>query len=112
VIKQCLHCFDRVGWAAGRASGLQKTEWWGSGVVVCLERVADLHDVTATHCLASVESRLVLPFWHWLTWVVQEKGPFSVRAFVRACVIKQWQVGAVIPGQFPLTGGVHDCHVS
>jgi len=84
VIKQCLHCFDRVGWAAGRASGLQKTEWWGAGVVVCLERVADLHDVTATHCLASVESGLVLPFW--LTWVVQEKGLFSMRAFVRACV--------------------------
>ena len=30
----CLQCFDAVGWAAGRASGLQKTEWWGVGVVV------------------------------------------------------------------------------
>ena len=38
-----LQCFDAVGWAAGRASGLQKTEWWGAGVVVCLERGADLH---------------------------------------------------------------------
>jgi len=30
------------------------------------------------HChslsLASVKSRLVLPFWYWLTWVVPEKG--------------------------------------
>ena len=25
----CLQCFDAVGWAAGRASGLYKTEWWG-----------------------------------------------------------------------------------
>jgi len=25
----CLQCFDAVGWAAGRASGLKKTEWWG-----------------------------------------------------------------------------------
>jgi len=26
-IRQCLRCFDAVGWAAGRAPGLQKTEW-------------------------------------------------------------------------------------
>ena len=33
------------------------------------------------HChslsLASVQSRLVLPFWYWLTWVVLEKGPLN-----------------------------------
>ena len=38
-----LQCFDAVGWVAGRASGLQKTEWWGAGVIICLERDADLH---------------------------------------------------------------------
>jgi len=27
--------------------------------------------------LASVKSRLVLPFWYWLTWVVLEKGPLN-----------------------------------
>jgi len=42
-VTQCLRCFDAVGWAAGRASGLYKTEWWGAGVVICLERDADLH---------------------------------------------------------------------
>jgi len=36
-------CFDTVGWAAGRASGLWKTEWWGAGVVICLGWGADLH---------------------------------------------------------------------
>jgi len=35
-------CFDAVGWVAGRASGLQKTEWWGAGMVICLRRSADL----------------------------------------------------------------------
>jgi len=35
----CLQCFDTVGWAAGRASGL----WWGAGMVICLEQGADLH---------------------------------------------------------------------
>ena len=39
----CLQCFDAVGWAAGRASGLKKTEWWGAGVVIYLEQGADLH---------------------------------------------------------------------
>ena len=33
------------------------------------------------HChslsLASVKSRLVLPCWYWLTWVVPEKGPLN-----------------------------------
>ena len=38
-----LQCFDAVGWAAGRASGLYKNEWLGAGVVICLERDADLH---------------------------------------------------------------------
>ena len=32
-------------------------------------------DTTATHSLASVKSRLVLPFWYRLTWVVLKKGP-------------------------------------
>ena len=32
-----LQCFDTVGWVAGRASGLQKNEWWGAGMVICLE---------------------------------------------------------------------------
>ena len=41
----CLQCFDAVGWAAGRASGLYKTEWWGAVVVICLEWGADLHTV-------------------------------------------------------------------
>ena len=36
-------CFDAVGWAAGRASSLQKLEWWGAGMVIYLERGADLH---------------------------------------------------------------------
>jgi len=38
----CLQCFDTVGWAAGRAYGLQKNRvvgcWCG-----CLEQGADLH---------------------------------------------------------------------
>jgi len=31
-----------VGWQEGHPA-CKKTEWWGAGVVVCLERGADLH---------------------------------------------------------------------
>jgi len=34
--------------------------------------------------LASVKSRLLLPFWYRLTWVVPDKGLFSVRVCARA----------------------------
>jgi len=41
-----------VGWQEGHPA-CTKLEWWGAGVVICLERGADLHpaDATATHCL-------------------------------------------------------------
>jgi len=42
-VHMCLQCFDTVGWATGRASACKKTEWWGAGMVICLERGADLH---------------------------------------------------------------------
>jgi len=49
VLVHAVQCFDdAVGWVAGRASGLKKTEWWGAGVVICLEQGADLH---TAHCL-------------------------------------------------------------
>jgi len=31
-----------VGWQKGHPA-CKKTEWWGAGVVICLERDADLH---------------------------------------------------------------------
>ena len=45
-------------------------------------------DATATHSLslASVKSRLVLPFWYRLTRVVPEKGPLNGRVCVCVCV--------------------------
>ena len=45
-------------------------------MVICLERDADLH-VAQSLSLASVKSRLVLPFWYRLTRVVPEKGPLN-----------------------------------
>jgi len=68
-------------------------------MVVCLERGADCIWPSWCHChslsLASVKSRLVLPFWYRLTRVVPEKGSLNV------CV--RWpQVSWIWPvGLFP-----------
>jgi len=57
-----------------------KSEWWGAGMVVGLERGADLHMaqmMSLPLSLASVKSRLVLPFWYRLTRIVPEKRPLN-----------------------------------
>ena len=77
----CLQCFDAVDWAAEGHPACKKTERWGAGVVICLEGGADLHMAQrmplSLISLASVKSRLVLPFWYRLTWIVPEKGPLN-----------------------------------
>ena len=40
--------------------------------------------------LASVKSRLVLPFWYRLTWVVPEKGLLNVCVCVCVCFHDNW----------------------
>ena len=59
-----------VGWQE-RHPACKKTEWWGAGVVVCLERGADLHTARLmlyhSLSLAPVKSRLVVLFWYRLT---------------------------------------------
>jgi len=56
----------------------KKTEWWGAGVVTCLERGADLHMAQLMPLPLTVscfsKSRLVLPFWYQLIQVVPDKG--------------------------------------
>ena len=48
------------------------------GVVICLERGADLHMAQLMPMsLASVKSRLVLTFWYRLTRVVPDKWPLN-----------------------------------
>ena len=51
-------------------------------MVICLEQGADAcGPAVISHChslsVASVKSRLVLPFWYRPTWVVLEKGPLN-----------------------------------
>jgi len=84
----CLQCFNAVGWAAGRASGLWKTEWWGAGMVICLKWVADLHMAQLMPLLLTIScySKIQIGF----TFLVPAhpgshgKGPLNV--CVCACV--------------------------
>ena len=76
-----IRCFDSVGWASGRASGLWKLS---DEVLVWLSVCSEVQTVCIwsswCHChprtpssLASFKSRLVLLFWCQLTQVVLEK---------------------------------------
>jgi len=53
----------------------------GAGVVICLERGADLHTAQLTplpltaSCFSKIQ--MVLPFWYRLTRVVPDKGPLN-----------------------------------
>ena len=81
----CHQCFDAVGWAAGRASGLYKTEWWGAGMVICLERGADLHTAQPMPLPLTVScfSKIQIGF----TFLVPaHPGGPGQRAVTRVCV--------------------------
>ena len=76
-----LKCFDAVGWAAGRASGHPACKKLSSGVLSWLSVWSEMQTCiwpSWCHChslsFASVKSRLILPLWYRLTWVVWTKG--------------------------------------
>ena len=85
VCHMCLQCFDTVGWAAGRAFGLQKTEWWGAGMFICLERGADLYiaQLMPLPLTVSCFSKIQIGF----TFLVPARlGSSGKRAVKRVCV--------------------------
>jgi len=59
-----------------------------AGVVICLERSADLHMAQ----VMPLPPRLVLPFWYLLTRVVPDKGPLN------GCVCVSNALGAISAG--------------
>jgi len=42
-------------------------EWWGAGMVICLERGADLHMAQLMPLPLTVSVQIGLPFWYRLT---------------------------------------------
>ena len=66
--------FSALTLLVGRQEGYpacKKTEWWGTGVVICLERGADLHMAQqmplplTVSCFTKI--KIGLPFWYRLT---------------------------------------------
>jgi len=61
--------------------GPVKTKWWGAGVVICLQRGADLHMAQlmplplTVSCSSKIQ--MVLPFRYWFTRLVLDKGPLN-----------------------------------
>ena len=79
------NAFGALTLLVGRQEGhpaCKKQEWWGAGVVVCLEQGADLHMAQlmslplTVFCFSNI--RIVFfPFWYRLTLVVPEKRPLN-----------------------------------
>ena len=69
-----------VGWQEGHPA-CKKTEQWRAGMVICLERGADLHmaQLMPLPLTVSCSSKIQigLPFWYRLTRVVPDKGPLN-----------------------------------
>ena len=70
-------------WLGGR-KGIRPVKKLSGGMLVWLSVWSKVQTCTQPswcHChslsLASVKSRLVLPFWYRLTWVVPDKGPLN-----------------------------------
>ena len=111
----CLQCFDAVGWAAGRASSLYKNfEWCSTGMVICLERDADLHmaQLMPLPLTVSCFSKIQTGF----TFLVPahpgspEKGPLNVCVCVCAkYMISCWPMTMTydLRCQFPASYGYH-----
>jgi len=91
--KTCLsYTFSALTLLVGRQEGhlaCKKTEWWGAGVVICLEWVADLHMVQlmpvplTVSCFSKIQ--IDFTFWYQLTRVIPDKGPLN--RCVCVCVI-------------------------
>ena len=92
-----ISAFSALTLLVGRQEGHPACKKLSGGVLMWLSvwsKVQTCIWPSGFHChllsLASVKSRLVLPFWYWPTWVVPDKGPLNgcvcVCACVRACV--------------------------
>ena len=83
-----LGAFNALALLVGRQEGhpvCKKTEWWGAGVVICLERGADLHTAQLMPLPLTVScfSKIQLGF----TFLVPAHlGSPGQRAVKRACV--------------------------
>ena len=79
-----------VGWQEGR-SACKKIEWWGAGMVICLEQCADLHiaQLMPLPLTVSCFSKIQVGFTFLIAAYAGSpgKGPLSVCVCVCVCVL-------------------------
>ena len=88
-----------VGWQEGHPACKKVSD----GVLAWLSVWSDMQTcIWPSWCrchslsLASVKSRLVLPFWYWLTWVVPEEGPWNVCVYnYQMSILHKFQTPAI-----------------
>jgi len=90
-----MSAFSALTLLVGRQEGHPACKKLNGGVLAWLSVWSEVQTCirrSGCHChslsFASVKSRLVLPFWYRLTWVVPDKGPLNVCSVVaeRMCV--------------------------
>ena len=81
--------FSALTLLVGPQEGHPACKKLSSGVLAWLSAWSEVQTCilpSRCHChslsLAPVKSRLVLPFWYWLTWVVPDKGPLNGCVYV------------------------------
>ena len=95
-----VYAFSALTLLVGRWKGIRPVKnWvWCAVVVVCLELGADLHMAQLMSLPLTVscfsKTRLVLPFWYRLTWVVPDKGPLNVCVCLCVYTSMQWYCAA------------------
>jgi len=97
----CVYAFSALTLLVGRQEGhpaCKRTEWWGAGVVICLERHADLHmaqlmplPLTVT-CFSKIQTGFVF-------LVSAYPGCPGKRAVKRVCVVQTFSALTLLVGQ-------------
>jgi len=74
-------------WRQEGHAACKKTEWWGAGVVICLERGADLHmaQLMPLPLTVSCSSKIQIGFT-FLVYIPAHLGSPGQRAVKRVCV--------------------------
>ena len=93
-----------VGWQEGHLA-CKKTEWWGAGMVICLERGADLHmaQLTPLPLTVSCFSKIQIGFTFLVPAHLGSPGQWAVK-WVCVCVCVCVCVLSVIPVESAKSG--------
>ena len=111
------YAFSALTLLVGRQEGHPSCKKLSGGVLAWLSVWSEVQTciwLSWCHChslsLASVKSRLVLPFWYRLTWVVPEKGPLNVCVvynyvqFEVVATASDWLMSALFSKQWTVHG--------